>query len=57
MDKYSAFLDFTKENQHNPPKKIIVPEISAKDMIEIFEIAWESGQFNEEPKGECCSCV
>ena len=48
MTKYDAFIQFEKENPSNDI-------LSFREMKDEFEIAWESGQFNEDPKGECAS--
>ena len=45
MTKYDAFKQWVHDEDY---------EDNVNFAIYNFEIAWESGQFNEEPKGECC---
>ena len=50
MTKYNAFIQFV-ETENNPD---IEHQSAFWGYFNNFEIAWESGQFDETPKGECC---
>ena len=49
MTKYDALKQYLIEDN-----KGFDDQYSVKHGIEDFEIAWESGQFNEEIIGVCC---
>ena len=51
MNKYDALLMFHKTYYNEYEEK----ETPFYHVIENFEIAWESGQFDDEAKGECCT--
>lgn len=44
MNKYDAFKQWVYNNWWS----------DYYEKFEEFELEWESGKFNEEPKGECC---
>ena len=50
MTKYDTLIQFIRDMGAEDQDYDIRP---TNYVLTEFEIAWESGQFNEEPKGEC----